>query len=63
MSGSPQKVADLLPALMRYTRRLTREESEAEDLVHSAKHPIPQILRVTLPRSPTHRRFLQDGSL
>jgi RNA polymerase sigma-70 factor (ECF subfamily) len=32
----PPKVIDLLPALMRYARRLTHDEAEAEDLVQDA---------------------------
>ncbi|WHO37401.1 sigma-70 family RNA polymerase sigma factor [Sphingobium sp. AP49] len=32
----PPKVVDLLPALMRYARRLTGNESDAEDLVQDA---------------------------
>lgn len=36
MSPLPSKVVDLLPALMRYARRLTQNEADAEDLVHEA---------------------------
>lgn len=36
MSAEPSRVVDLLPALMRYARRLTRDESEADDLVQEA---------------------------
>lgn len=36
MDTHPSRVVDLLPALMRYARRLTRDEHDAEDLVQEA---------------------------
>ncbi|MBN8842493.1 MAG: sigma-70 family RNA polymerase sigma factor [Sphingomonadales bacterium] len=36
MSANPSRVVDLLPALTRYARRLTRDDDEAADLVQEA---------------------------
>jgi 20S proteasome alpha/beta subunit len=54
-----QRLVDVRDAYL----ELRRCRADRNPAVHSTKHSVAQILRVALPRSPTHRRLLRDGIL